>query len=194
MGLILPIIKICFIIHLQVNVLLHYIGYLIVGKQFNYHITDICKTPMDSYLGGKIRKDLYSYHNSKNPSWYSLIEKEFEILNNPRIICLGKSTGRLLQDKLNLTNTESLYHYNKRVFNRYILKEYHKLTNGDDIEISTTLYINLKNFAEQLFNRICEDKIKVQRKLNSLFQDKKIDYRLHKIYAVYQNQLKFDNE
>lgn len=179
----------------QRTILLHYIAYLIAGKQFNYLITDICKTPMSSELGGKIRKDLYSFQNNNIPSWYSLFENEMDVLGNPRIICLGKTPEKLLKKNANDLKTESVYHYGDLGFMR-ISKEYDQLEDSIkyDDDFALLLIKNLKSFAGVLFEKLCSDPQKIQNKLNSLFPDDKIDVRLLKIYTVYQNQLKFENE
>lgn len=176
-------------IHSTRTLLIHYIGYKLCNNKFEYHITDICKTPMDKKLRDLIRNELYSYKDKGKGvfSWYELLKKEVELLGNPKIIAIGTTVEKYLQNIVDFPIHKTIIHYGTQT-SKYINKHYDE--NKLDLTIinKNTLKQELLNFSKDLFKHLNISENEAKNYLENIFEKDFSDFFIKK-YLVYKDIL-----
>lgn len=176
-------------IHSTRTLLIHYIGYKLCNNKFEYHITDICKTPMDKKLRDLIRNELYSYKDKGKGvfSWYELLKKEVELLGNPKIIAIGTTVEKYLQNIVDFPIHKTIIHYGTQT-SKYINKHYDE--NKLDLTIinKNTLKQELLNFSKDLFKHLNINENEAKIYLENIFEKDFSDFFIKK-YLVYKDIL-----
>ncbi len=170
------------------TLMLQYLAYQLCDNSFDYHLTNICKTPMSLGLANIIRMDVLAYSDENSASWYDLFEKEIALMGNPKIICIGQNVSDYVEKNTKLEVYKSIFHYSSSVNSKFI-EQYNEL--GLDVDsIDKEQFIDeLKEFAKILFLHIKISPDESSKKIKKMFE-KDISDLFIKKYLVYKEQLR----
>jgi hypothetical protein len=91
--------------------ILHYCAYHYLGKkEFNYYITDLSKGSMTS-------ADAHIRPKERYARWQKLLEKEINLLGNPKLIAIGKEVNKVISKTVNnsISSNDYILHYSDRI-------------------------------------------------------------------------------
>jgi len=172
----------------QRTLLLNFLVYELCGNKFDYHLTDICKTPMSSGLANKVRKDLYAYKEENIQSWYELFEQEIQLFKDVKIIPIGATVEKYLQNVNNICLLKPIFHYGTQL-NATFNEEFEKRNLSLETVNKADFIENLVEFSKKLFIHLNFDKAMIDKKIDILFQKGVSDFIIKK-YLVYTEQFK----